>query len=176
MLSFRLGQYRRKQTIKGTSNKHSWIQWKRQKPVSPCAKERLAFSKTLWKGAQIDPTEAHFCEVPGDVTHKKRRGTSHTPPLSPSSSLNFTWQVLLHQSYLKIIWAQGSPRKRVEFWYAFFINCSWPRIEDKAVLPGESLSEKLILIECTYQLAIFRIHQPLMSHLHRSAFSSQWLV
>lgn len=83
-----------------------------------------------------------------------------------SACLNLTWQVFLHQvtwklyGILRQLWGTWA-----EFWYAFFINCSWPRNENKAALPGESFKWKTHLNWMHTSVSYLQILQPLTSHL-----------
>lgn len=124
-------------------------------------------------GSYISPS--HTLWVYGGDVIQKRWEMTHTSPLSLPILFSLIWQVFLNQVTWKLyeflwqlwlIW--------VEFWYAFFINCSYPRNENKASLPGESFNWKTHLNWMYSSVNYLQIHKPLIPHFHRA--SSFWLV
>lgn len=119
--------------------------------------ERYKFKKgNFLKKITLKP-QTSFCEVyGGDVIHKKRWEMTRTSPLSPSSLFNLTWQVFLNQVTWKLY---GIVRQLgVTWWNSDMLSsltAHTPEMRIKPLLLGSLLTEKLILIECTYQLTIF---------------------
>lgn len=100
---------------------------------------------------------------------------THTSPLSPPTFFSLTWQVFLNQGTWKLY---GVSRQLwvtwLEFWYAFFINCSYSRNENETSPPGESFHWETHLNWMHKSVNYLQIHNPLMPHSHRAA--SFWLL